>query len=379
MLAKCNRAIRPSGSPGADSLGALELDHCRALVQGDAGDIARLGREGQCRIDHRQEELAGRLGVQVEGRLAIQLGLQLGAFEEDFHAHAVGEVGADQALQLLDRQFDRGTIGRQRIGGPGSDDTLPFAVLVEAHAADGAIRATLDDGERAEWAEITRKIGQALGRADGEFTRGVKQLLILRSHIVKAARAKVQLAADVVSDRYELGQAWLVYCDSTPQLEAVREALHARGVQTMEFFSRAQGAADVDLAEFSERGGVMLSIACLDEGVDIPRISHALILASSTTRRQFIQRRGRVLRQHDSKTMAEIHDALVIPAGFDDPQTATFVQREMARAIEFAAPAQASDAAATQLQLLANAYGLDAADAHVADGMDALDEEEEET
>ena len=57
------------------------------------------------------------------------------------------------------------------------------------------------------------------------------------------------------------------------------------------YHTNMTGDATAALDEFARSGGIMLSINCLDEGVDIPRISHALILASSTTRREFIQRR----------------------------------------------------------------------------------------
>ena len=89
----------------------------------------------------------------------------------------------------------------------------------------------------------------------------------------------------------------------------------------------------------------MLAIKCLDEGVDIPRVDHALILASSTTRREFIQRRGRVLRRADRKYQAEIHDVLVDAEGFTDASSATFILNEVARAREFANSARDSIAA----------------------------------
>jgi len=56
---------------------------------------------------------------------------------------------------------------------------------------------------------------------------------------------------------------------------------------------------------------VMLAIKCLDEGVDIPVINKAIILASSSNPREYIQRRGRVLRTHPGKDSAKIWDVLV--------------------------------------------------------------------
>jgi superfamily II DNA or RNA helicase len=162
----------------------------------------------------------------------------------------------------------------------------------------------------------------------------------------------------VIADNYEHGEAWLVYCDDSDQLAQVRDALLARGINTLEFHTNSEGATDVDLYEFESSGGVMLSINCLDEGVDIPRISHALVLASSSTRREFIQRRGRVLRQHSSKTRAVIHDALVETGGFDDPESVSFLKKELARAWEFVESASDSESTRVQIQNLAAENGI---------------------
>jgi superfamily II DNA or RNA helicase len=89
----------------------------------------------------------------------------------------------------------------------------------------------------------------------------------------------------------------------------------------------------------------MLAIRCLDEGVDIPRIDHAIVLASSTTKREFIQRRGRILRRADRKYIAEVHDLLVDAEGFQDPADVSFLASEIARAREFASHARDSVAA----------------------------------
>ena len=82
----------------------------------------------------------------------------------------------------------------------------------------------------------------------------------------------------------------------------------------------------------------MVAIRCLDEGVDIPCISHAIILASSQNPRQFIQRRGRVLRKADFKSKAEIWDMLVMPLEDDEENESvqdTLTRAELLRALEF--------------------------------------------
>lgn len=61
----------------------------------------------------------------------------------------------------------------------------------------------------------------------------------------------------------------------------------------------------------------LVAIRCLDEGVDIPAIKTAVILSSSGNPRQFIQRRGRVLRPHPAKERATIFDMIVLPPDLD--------------------------------------------------------------
>ncbi len=78
----------------------------------------------------------------------------------------------------------------------------------------------------------------------------------------------------------------------------------------------------------------MLAIKCLDEGVDVPAISHGIVLSSSKTKREFIQRRGRMLRRSDGKEKAVIFDALALPNDYG--LEVSFVLDEIRRAIEFA-------------------------------------------
>lgn len=58
---------------------------------------------------------------------------------------------------------------------------------------------------------------------------------------------------------------------------------------------------------------ILLAVGCLDEGIDIPACDVAVFISSSTSERQFIQRRGRVLRVAPGKTSAWIYDYLVYP------------------------------------------------------------------
>ena len=77
----------------------------------------------------------------------------------------------------------------------------------------------------------------------------------------------------------------------------------------------------------------MLAIKCLDEVVDIPAISHGIVLSSSKTTREWIQRRGRLLRKSKMKEKSVIFDVLAYPS--DHGSESTFVLDELKRALEF--------------------------------------------
>lgn len=86
---------------------------------------------------------------------------------------------------------------------------------------------------------------------------------------------------------------------------------------------------------------VLLSMKCLDEGVDVPRAENAIFLSSTGNPRQFIQRRGRVLRRHKDKNKARIWDMIIVPPDVEDGQEQSLERNlflgEVKRIVNFAA------------------------------------------
>ncbi len=205
---------------------------------------------------------------------------------------------------------------------------------------------TLNAEEADAWRALSNKIRTEIAKqyaqeeTSGKLTEKLKMLLIRRARIAKKAAAKCQLARRIISENYQSGDSWLVYCEDYSQLADVIAALRADGFAAVEYHSRMSGDKNATLAWFRSFGGILVSIRCLDEGVDIPAITHALILASSQNPRQFIQRRGRVLRRSSEKQLAVIHDAIVVPTSADDePEQTGLLKSELLRSIEFASHA----------------------------------------
>lgn len=233
----------------------------------------------------------------------------------------------------------------------------------------------LTNAEQDQWNTITDEIRRYLARSaqsegsgftadprsQRQIDRKLQQLLINRARIVKNAEGKVKLAVDVLTEHFRDGQKWIVYCDNIMQMQAVIRAIMAVGIDVIEYYSEMEGDRGATLKYFESNGGVLVSIKCLDEGVDIPSTTHALILASSQNPREFIQRRGRILRKSKNKHFAHLYDAITMPViGIDeDDRSLSIISAELARAIKFGQAAENKDSCVTDLKLIAVDFRID--------------------
>jgi superfamily II DNA or RNA helicase len=221
----------------------------------------------------------------------------------------------------------------------------------------------LTDAEQEAWDILTKRIRRLSAQNasakdyDPSADMQIKKLLIERSRLLKQAEGKAAAAGTTLSQHYRRGDRWIVYCDDLVQLAAVRAELATRGLDSTEYHSAMAGDKEQTIRLFEVNGGIVVSIRCLDEGVDIPSVSHALILASSKNPREYVQRRGRVLRRAEGKSVAHIHDALVLPAlaqrseEHEDPRL-NILGGEITRAVEFGRSAL-NPAAITDLERIA--------------------------
>jgi superfamily II DNA or RNA helicase len=200
--------------------------------------------------------------------------------------------------------------------------------------------------EQEEWDLLTKEISKIIARSSTSDINNVfdnpslKMKLLARARIVKNASAKVKAALEIITKNYKDKQKWILYCDNQIQLNDVLQELLNLGYDAYEYRSDMPGDRKQTLLYFEKHGGILVSIRCLDEGVDIPSTTHALILASSQNPREFIQRRGRILRKAEGKYYAHLYDIIVLPnnAKFsytEEDGALSIVASELARAIEF--------------------------------------------
>lgn len=212
------------------------------------------------------------------------------------------------------------------------------------------VTVPLEDDEFARWLDLTNRIGQILASRgvdrDSESDGPLFHLLLRRARILKKAANKVAVARTTIENHWEDHDRWLVYCEDRKQLDAVASSLRESGRSVLTYHTGAEGDLQATLRLFEQEPSVLVAIRCLDEGIDIPVVNKALILASSLNPREYIQRRGRVLRLHPGKYSAQIYDVLVT-----DPDGNLVSIGEARRAIEFARCARNPDAA-TALDVL---------------------------
>lgn len=229
------------------------------------------------------------------------------------------------------------------------------------------VTVSLNTDEQQEWNEVTKQIKERYARLKTSENNNIdsdtqlKFLLLRRARIIKKANGKPYLALDILRKYYKPGQKWIVYCEDKTQLHNVVSLLLSNlpDADIREYYSEMAGDRDETLKAFSLFGGIVVSIKCLDEGVDIPSTTHAIILASSKNPREFIQRRGRVLRRYPGKNYSWLYDAIVIPDDSDSDRVISdkIICGELARAIQFANWSD-TPTGTTHLRMVAAKYNI---------------------
>lgn len=207
----------------------------------------------------------------------------------------------------------------------------------------------LTEAEMGEWFDITGKIKQNAWRSNvGKPDEYLSKLLRDRRAILETASGKV-LMLEALLDKEDIDNLrhTLIYTsDKGPdQLKSINRLLRRKKIlfqqlTSKETYNRRQTK---QIIKDFQNGEIQVLTAkrVLDEGVNIPQICKAFILASTTVERQWIQRRGRLLRTCSviNKTHSVIHDMIVFPPDTElgiDSDVRVLVRTELLRAQAFA-------------------------------------------
>lgn len=210
---------------------------------------------------------------------------------------------------------------------------------------------SLTEDEFEKYREISKKLAQFIDSVTKSFKKckEVEILLLKRKRIIHKAENKLPKFKSIINEEFQKRgnlKYTLIY---TPEgvLENNDVIMEDNYIENEEdiflidqytkaitdidfsitarkFTSKTENRKSV-IKQFSESDlHVLTSMKCLDEGVDVPRAELAIFCASTGNPRQFIQRRGRVLRKSKGKQFAYIHDLVVIPKFNMDKNDETF-------------------------------------------------------
>ena len=172
----------------------------------------------------------------------------------------------------------------------------------------------LTKDEMSEYNEYAKKIAIALSKKDSDKSQSIELLLIKRKKIIINAVNKNFELIDILDSVGDI-QNCLIYC-SPNQLGFVYKELAKRGIIFHRFTSKENINERKQIQDkfISGEYSVLVAMKCLDEGVDIPSTEMGIIMASSGNPKEYIQRRGRLLRKFPGKSKAIIHDIIVLPS-----------------------------------------------------------------
>ncbi len=254
---------------------------------------------------------------------------------------------------------------------------------------------SLLDSEMDDYLRLSLKIAKYFNPKKGSFDKNdpiLTALLLARKRIIHKAFNKVSVFSDIINEQYKKKgnlKYTLAYVpegndpndyfetdlySQKDETENDNEAVHLIDVftkavkdidkrTTVRKFISGTNEKDNILEQF-EKGeiDVLTSMKCLDEGVDVPRAELAIFCASTGNPRQFIQRRGRILRRHDDKPFAYIHDLVVIPEISPNSESyemeRSILKKELERVHNFASLAENSSHTVNVLLDTMNHYNL---------------------
>lgn len=154
-----------------------------------------------------------------------------------------------------------------------------------------------------------------LDRINPDLSAKLRTLYLKRVEIVKKAENKFQAFREIIR-KHQLKRC-LVYCNDLQHLDDNIKIVHEEGLEPIEFSSRIDPEIRKRILRSFDKevdqSTLLLAVKCLDEGVDIPACDSAVLISCSRSTREFIQRRGRVLRKHPTKDFSVIHDIVVLP------------------------------------------------------------------
>ena len=195
----------------------------------------------------------------------------------------------------------------------------PFLVEYEYNP----VFVSLTDEELGQYRTLTKKIRKMAqyNRNSDEYQKRFERLIFERANIEKNAELKYEAVTEIIR-KNPIAKTLIFVSDA--QIDEIMRILQKRNIMAHRFTQKQGTKPEGKYGGLSERQylikrfkdgtyDALVAIKCLDEGIDIPIAHTAIIMASSTNPREYIQRVGRVIRQSKGKDKAYVYDFIIEP------------------------------------------------------------------
>lgn len=225
-----------------------------------------------------------------------------------------------------------------------------------AHYEYYPIPVALSEYELQKYRQLSQRLKQYIIVRNGKMkiSDAGKPIIYQRTRLLAGAENKVPLLMEQINP-YRNDNNILVYCGAASvededtgklvrQIDLVTQKLQSEYKMSVKRFTAEENLKEREnIKKYFSQGmyQVVTAIKCLDEGVNIPGIKTAFIMSSSRNPKEFIQRRGRLLRKSDNKKKAIIYDFITLPRELDNvvpgdiDEDKTIIVGEIARMVEF--------------------------------------------
>ena len=210
-------------------------------------------------------------------------------------------------------------------------DAIDAGIL--CHYDYNIVFVELTETEMAEYRKITDQLRKFIDPETGKYKPEAEMLLMKRKRVIHKAENKKKAVVELLESLdsyhklkytfvfvpegyepdYSTNDSYDIDSEDIHLIDEYADIFKQHKYRYHKYISGIEDAPQT-LNNFANGDiDVLLSMKCLDEGVDIPRAQNAIFLSSTGNPRQFIQRRGRVLRMHKEKDKATIWDMVVLP------------------------------------------------------------------
>lgn len=164
----------------------------------------------------------------------------------------------------------------------------------------------LDTETQTEYQKLTKSIARTIGKYGAESQEAIS-LYLRRSRILSLSPTRVEIALKLVAAHK--GRRILVFHEDIEACEVMDHVMQANGVRSGVYHSKLALRLRADILKRYRAGDLDVLVTCraLDEGFNVPETEIGIIAASTATRRQRIQRLGRILRPSSDKSEAIVY------------------------------------------------------------------------